>query len=109
MWRVMTQEQELIELSFMLVGHTKFSPDRFFGLFKKAYCRSSISTDAHKAKFTSVRDHGGRQVFFYKWTVSIFIQYPTFSRTTSLGSRLLILELCTSANIVIQKKKFSTF
>ena len=35
MWRLMTGRHEFIELSFMLVGHTKFSPDRFFGLFKK--------------------------------------------------------------------------
>jgi hypothetical protein len=32
-WRVLTGRQESIELSFMLVGHTKFSPDRHFGTF----------------------------------------------------------------------------
>ncbi len=28
----------------MIAGHTKFSPDRFFGLVKKAYRRTSVST-----------------------------------------------------------------
>ena len=124
MWRVMTQKQESIELSFMLVGHTKFSPDQFFGVFKKAYRRSSISTVAEVAQVIEksthtkqnlpqlVRDQGGRQqVFFYKWTayLSIFVPYLTFSLTTSLRSHLLNLELCTSVSIVIRKKKVSTF
>ena len=37
LWRVLTGKQESIELSFMLVGHTKFSPDCHFGTFKKAF------------------------------------------------------------------------
>ena len=43
MWRVISGLNDSIELSFMLSGHTKFSPDRFFGLFKKAFRRSSVS------------------------------------------------------------------
>ena len=33
-----------IDLSFVLVGHTKFSPDRHFGYFKKLFRPSSVST-----------------------------------------------------------------
>ena len=33
-----------IEVSFMLVGHTKFSPDWFFGLLKHRFRRSKISS-----------------------------------------------------------------
>ena len=40
MWRELN---ECIELSFMLSG-TKYSPDRFFSLFKKAIRHSSVST-----------------------------------------------------------------
>ena len=32
-----------ITLSFMLVGHTKFSPDWCFGLFKQRYRRTFVS------------------------------------------------------------------
>ena len=44
MWLIITRWHESIQLSFMLVGHTKFSPDRFFGLFKKAFRRSTACT-----------------------------------------------------------------
>ena len=44
LWRVMTEKNDSIELSFTLVGHTKFSPDRFFGLIKKVYRHSSVSS-----------------------------------------------------------------
>ena len=44
LWRVMNGKHDSIELSFMLVGHTKFSPDRLFGLIKKVYRHSSVST-----------------------------------------------------------------
>ena len=44
MWRVITGRHESAELSFMLVGHTKFSLDLFFGLFKKAFRRATVCT-----------------------------------------------------------------
>ena len=44
MWRVLTGRHDSAELSFMLVGHTKFSPDRFFGLFKKAFRQATVCT-----------------------------------------------------------------
>ena len=43
-WRVMTGRHTSVELPFMLVGHTKFSPDHYFGLIKKVYRRSTVST-----------------------------------------------------------------
>ena len=35
LWRVLTGLHNNITLSFMIVGHTKFSPDWCFGLLKK--------------------------------------------------------------------------
>ena len=43
-WRVMSGRQKSIQLSFMLAGHTKFAPDRFFGLIKKVYRRTRVDT-----------------------------------------------------------------
>ena len=34
-WRVATGKSTKCSLSFLLAGHTKFAPDRFFGLFKR--------------------------------------------------------------------------
>ena len=36
-WRVLTKRNHSIQVSLMLVGHTKFAPDRFFGLFKRQF------------------------------------------------------------------------
>ena len=81
MWRVMTGKNESVELSFMLTGHTKFSPDRFFGLFKKVFRRSSVSTlsDISLVMKRSTRAEqnvpqlihgpgGETLVAFYRWT-----------------------------------------
>lgn len=81
MWRVMTGRHTSVEVSFMLVGHTKFSPDRFFGLFKKAYRRSTVSTIFEISRQVElstatgqnipqlVRDNRDKiQVKFYQWT-----------------------------------------
>ena len=44
MWRVLTGRNPTIKISFMISGHTKFAPDRFFGLIKRSYQRTSVST-----------------------------------------------------------------
>ena len=44
MYRVLSGLHERIELSFLVVGHTKFSPDGYFGLARKIYRRSNIYT-----------------------------------------------------------------
>ena len=44
LWRVMCGLHESIVLSFMLVGHTKFSPDQCFGLLKHKFRRTFVSS-----------------------------------------------------------------
>ena len=41
-WRVLVGLNKKITLSFLIVGHTKFSPDWCFGLFKQTYRRTKI-------------------------------------------------------------------
>ena len=41
-WRVMVGLNKKITVSFLIVGHTKFSPDWCFGLFKQAFRRTKI-------------------------------------------------------------------
>ena len=92
MWRVMAGKQESIQLSFMLVGHTKPSPDWFFGLFKKVYRHSAVSTLTEIAGLVdrSTHDHqkfnipqlnpgtgGETLVNFYEWTVPLITVFPT--------------------------------
>ena len=42
-WRCMVGLQETITLNFLMVGHTKFSPDWCFGQFKRCYCHTRVS------------------------------------------------------------------
>ncbi len=44
MYRVLMGLHNKIELSFLVVGHTKFSPDGFFGLIRRAYRRAKVYT-----------------------------------------------------------------
>ena len=44
LWRVMTGQHKEITLSFMIPGHTKFSPDWCFGLQKKKYRRTEVGS-----------------------------------------------------------------
>ena len=44
LYRVMTGLHDEIHLSFMITGHTKFSPDWCFGLWKKKYRQTKVSS-----------------------------------------------------------------
>ena len=81
LWRTLTGKHRTAEVSFMLVGHTKFAPDRYFGLIKKRFRRSSIdtlfemarvvkeSTTTGKNKAQLIRSPSGeKEVDFYQWT-----------------------------------------
>ena len=43
-WRVLSGLHQHITISFMLVGHTKFSPDWCFGLLKQKYKKTFVSS-----------------------------------------------------------------
>ena len=43
-WRAMTGRHTQITLSFLVVGHTKFSPDWCFGFFKRLYRRTKVGS-----------------------------------------------------------------
>ena len=42
LWRVMTGKNKSISLNFLLTGHTKFSPDRNFGILKSKHAKSTV-------------------------------------------------------------------
>lgn len=43
-WRTLTNRHTNITLSFLPVGHTKFSPDWCFGLFKRMYRKTKVGS-----------------------------------------------------------------
>jgi hypothetical protein len=44
LYRVLAGQHTRIEMSFLIVGHTKFSPDGYFGLIRRRYRRSRVYT-----------------------------------------------------------------
>ena len=43
-WRVSVGLHKTISLNFLIAGHTKFAPDRCFGLLKRAFKRHAVSS-----------------------------------------------------------------
>ena len=96
MYRAITRKHKSITLSFMLVGHTKFSPDGYFGLIKKLYRRSKVYTYDHLVDVINsstiggfntcqrYRDNQGCKIFqFKKWTTwlgKIFKKLPEITK-----------------------------
>ena len=79
LWRTLTDRHTDITLSFLVVGHTKFAPDWCFGLFKRLYKRSKVSSlkgiaevvnnsaDCNVAQLVS-REDGSTIVPTYDWS-----------------------------------------
>ena len=59
LYRVLTGLHDRIELSFLVVGHTKFSPDGYFGLIRRRYRRSQIYTYDQLARLINASSHNG--------------------------------------------------
>lgn len=62
MYRVFTGLHDKIELSFLIVGHTKFSPDGYFGLIKRHYRRSQVYTYDQLADIVESSSKNGHNV-----------------------------------------------
>jgi hypothetical protein len=85
-----------VVLSFMIPGHTKFAPDRHFGLVKKSYRRTRVDTidcvarvveklslvGANSAQLI-VNDKGDREVLFYDWSQFLSQIFKTIPGITS--------------------------
>lgn len=96
MYLVMTGKHQSICLSFMLVGHTKFAPDGYFGLIKKRYRRSKIYTYDHLVdviesstiggynRCQKYRDGQGRAVLQFRkwssWLGEFFLKLPKITK-----------------------------
>ena len=62
MYQVLIGLHDKIELSFLVVGHTKFSPDGYFGLVKRHYRRSQVYTYEQLAHIIDSSSKNGHNV-----------------------------------------------
>lgn len=75
MYRVLTGLHDRIELSFLVVGHTKFSPDGYFGLIRKRYRRSNVYTYDDLVD-TINQSSQGRHNLCQRYTASVASKRP---------------------------------
>ena len=96
-WRVRSGRNSRIEISFLLVGHTKFAPDWCFGLLKQRFrkslvgCLDDLASVVDQSAHTNSAQLVGREdgtviVPFYDW--SGFFQ-PYFRRGAFDGIKSL--------------------
>ena len=96
LFRVLMGYHKSITLSFMLAGHTKFAPDRFFGLIKKTYRRTKVETIGCIARVVMsssviganipqlIMDQSGDwEVLYYDWTAFFEIYFKDLKGITS--------------------------
>jgi hypothetical protein len=95
-WRVITGKHKHITLSFMMPGHTKFAPDRHFGLLKKSYRRTRVDTMGCIAEAVKNSSHvganrvqlvrnlsGDQLVHFYNWSEFFSLFFTSLPSITS--------------------------
>ena len=103
MWRIITKRSRTINLSFMLAGHTKFAPDRFFGLFKRQFRRATVdtlqdivrvmresSTAGKNNPQLTVDPTGSREVEWYDWSSFFSLVYRPIPKIMK-GTKVLTL------------------
>ena len=92
LWKVITHRHTSITISFLVTGHTKFSPDWCFGLFKRLFrrtkvsCISDIASVAEKSAVCNTAqivcsEDGNPQVMTYDWSSYLI---PHFKRITGI-------------------------
>ena len=94
-WRVSTGLNESCELSFMIPGHTKFSPDRFFGMIKRKYRRTKVDSLAQIAEVVNSSTLEGRNTAyvighdttspftFYNWSEFLQVYFTVVPNITT--------------------------
>ena len=124
LYRVITGKHKSITLSFMLVGHTKFSPDGYFGLIKKRYRRSKVYTYDHLVDVInssttggfntcqSYRNSQGHDVIQFRkwsdWLGQIFKNLPEIMRYQHFRTNVNVLgEISVKESVDAEEKTFT--
>ena len=63
-WRIITGLSTTCELSFMIPGHTKFSPDRFFGMIKRKYHCTKVDSLSQLADVVNSSTVGSNNIAY---------------------------------------------
>ena len=84
-WRIATELHKSIKYSFLIAGHTKFGPDRCFGILKKAYKVSFISSIYELARMMDTSSNTGVNKAQLESTHNGRVIVPVYDWCTFLG------------------------
>ena len=84
-WRTLMELHRSITYSFLIAGHTKFGPDRCFGLIKKAYKVTYISSLYEFARLVETSSTTGTNKAQLVGTHDGRVIVPVFDWVTFLG------------------------
>ena len=119
-WRVATGLSQSRELSFMIPGHTRFSPDRFFELIKRKFRRSKVSSLSQIVEVVESSTTGGQNkayvignecakpFAYYDWSEFLHISsqlYRTSQHTITSDANPIVQVLFLYVNLQTVKKK----
>lgn len=85
-WRTFNKMNKQIKLNFLLTGHTKFGPDRMFGILKSKFARTNV--DCYQdfvqcVNKSSVKGHNvavhGRSIIWRQWDDYLMKYYRTLT------------------------------
>jgi len=93
-WRAINQLHDSISYSFLIAGHTKFGPDRCFGIIKRSYKVSHVSSlykFAQMVESSSATGVNKAQLVVpgYNWSAFLEQYFRKFSDTSPEQSFLL--------------------
>ena len=114
-WRVMAGLNRRIEISFMMVGHTKFAPDCAFGLLKQKFRRTLVGCIDDLAKVVDSsatvnhaqlvgRENGEVIVRQYNWSgfFATYFRRQAFDGIESLHH--LVFDSQTPGRVLVRKE-----
>ena len=84
-WRIATELHQSIKYSFLIAGHTKFGPDRCFGMLKKSYKLSFISSIYELARMVDTSSNTGVNKAQLVSTHDGRVIVPAYDWSTFLG------------------------
>ena len=84
-WRIATELHQPIKYSFLIAGHTKFGPDRCFGILKKSYKLSFISSIYELARMVDTSSNTGVNKAQLVLTHDGRVIVPVYDWSTFLG------------------------
>ena len=125
LWRVITGKNKKFSLNFMLTGHTKFAPDRNFGILKAKYAKATVNCYQDVIDVINASSPSGlnvaipsvdprtknRNIVWYRWDVYLkqfFKNIPGITKyhhfTFFENGNIIAKKLSDSEDEVIQKE-----